>query len=243
MRGQARRNSAIAGAGGQWHVELGAGGRAAAALGRRPGARIERLATLVQVGDDDLRVVLEGVEHAVAVVRVDVDVGDAPEAVTPPQRLDDHAAVVEDAEARGAVARGVVQATDRHEGAAPRSGHDPISRAQARADDGGGGLVHTAKARGVAGIEHAAAELGTALHELDVSTAVEQLQLSDAGRRRVEHRHARAQCALLEVAQEGAIAIGTERVPAREAITSQPLAHGHSRLRDLVYGRLPGAAD
>ena len=69
----------------------------------------------MQVGEDDGRIVLERVVHAVAVVRVDVDVGDALEAMRAAQQLDDDAAIVEHAKARGAVARRVMQAGDRHE--------------------------------------------------------------------------------------------------------------------------------
>ena len=54
---------------------------AAADLVGRAGARIEVAPILVQVGEDDRRVVLERVEHPIAVMRVDVDVGDALQAV------------------------------------------------------------------------------------------------------------------------------------------------------------------
>ncbi len=50
----------VARARGQGHVELGASGGAAAHLRGVPGARIQRLAALVQVGDDDFRIILEG---------------------------------------------------------------------------------------------------------------------------------------------------------------------------------------
>ena len=72
----------------------------AAGLVRGAGARIEVAAVLVDVGEDYVRIGLEGVEHAVTVVRIDVDVGDAPQAVAGPQQLDHDAAVVEDAETR-----------------------------------------------------------------------------------------------------------------------------------------------
>ena len=60
-------------------------------------------------------ILLERVEHAVAVMRVDVDVGDAPDAVQPARGLDRDAAVVEYAEPGRAVARRVMQAADRNE--------------------------------------------------------------------------------------------------------------------------------
>jgi hypothetical protein len=51
---------------------------------RHAGARVEIATVLVQVGEQQVRIVLECVEHAVAVVRVDVDVGDALQPVPAP---------------------------------------------------------------------------------------------------------------------------------------------------------------
>ena len=73
----------------------------------------------MDVREDDVRVVLERVEHAVAVMRIDVHVGDALQPVALAQQLDRDAAIVEHAEPGGAIARGVMQPGDRHE-AAPR---------------------------------------------------------------------------------------------------------------------------
>ena len=95
----------VAGAREQRDVELGALGCARAGLVRPPGARIEKAAVLVDVADEDLGIILEGVEDAVAVVGVDVDIGDAVDVVTRTQDLDGDAAVVEDAEAARAVWR------------------------------------------------------------------------------------------------------------------------------------------
>ena len=91
----------VARAGRQGQVELAAHGRAGADLVRRTGARVQESPVLVRVGEDQRRVVLEGVEDAIAMVRVDVDVGDARQPVLALQHLDDDSDVVEDAEARG----------------------------------------------------------------------------------------------------------------------------------------------
>lgn len=144
------------------------------ALLGRARAGIERLAGLVQVGDDDRRVVLEGVEHAIAMVGIDVDVGDRAQPVPPPQRLDHDATVVEHAEARGAVARRVVQPADRHEGAGARVRHDPLAgQTTRRADHGGRGLVDAATRR-IPTVEAAGTRPGLLAHEVDVGRRMEQ---------------------------------------------------------------------
>jgi len=61
----------------QRHVQLGARRRAPANLGDMAGARIKRLAALVQVGNDHVGIVFEGVVHAIPVMRIDIDVRDA----------------------------------------------------------------------------------------------------------------------------------------------------------------------
>ena len=80
-----------------------------------PGAGIQVAAVLVEVGEQQIRIVLERVEHAVAVMRIDVDVSDALQAMLAAQHLDRDAAIVEHAEAGGVVARRMMQAGDRNE--------------------------------------------------------------------------------------------------------------------------------
>jgi hypothetical protein len=108
----------VAGAGRHRHVELRALGRAAASLRAAARAGIKETAVLVQVGKRDVGVALERVEHAVAVMRVDVDVRDAAQPEDLPRGFDRDAAIVEHAETRGRVARCMVQSADRNECAA-----------------------------------------------------------------------------------------------------------------------------
>ena len=114
----------------------------------------------MQVGEHHRGILLEGVEHAVAVMRVDVDVADALQARALEQ-LDGHAAVVEHAEAGGAIARRVVQSRDGHEGAPAFAPHDRLHGAQGGADHVGGGFVHAAEGRRIAGIEKSATTHGS----------------------------------------------------------------------------------
>ncbi len=81
----------VAGPGSERQVELGAFRGAASGLVDAAGAGIEELAVLVDIDRDYVRIVFELVEHPVAMVHVDVHVGDAPHAVLGAQRLDEHA--------------------------------------------------------------------------------------------------------------------------------------------------------
>jgi len=87
----------VARTGWQRQVEFRAERRADAGFLRHPGAGVEIAAVLVQIREQQVRVVLECVEHAVAVVRVDVNVGDTLHPVPAPEHFDRHAAVVENA--------------------------------------------------------------------------------------------------------------------------------------------------
>ncbi len=102
-------------------VELGARGGAAPGFLRATRARVEVTAVLVDVGEDQVRIALESVIDAVAVMGIDIHVSNALQAVIPAQHFHRHAAVVENAETRGPAARGVMQPGDGNE-RAPRAG-------------------------------------------------------------------------------------------------------------------------
>src|SRR5205814_528512 len=146
------------------------------AVQARAGAREAVAPVRVQVGGHHRRILLEYVEHAVAVMRVDVHVTDALQALAL-QELDRHAAVVEHAEVGRALARRVVQSRDRHEGPATLPPHDRLHGAQRGADHAGRRPVHAAERRGVAGVEKALTALRALAHELEVGGAVERAQL------------------------------------------------------------------
>ena len=140
-------------------------------------AGIEKAAVLVQVGEQHVGILLERVEHAVAVMRVDVDVGDAANAVEPARGFDRDAAVVEDAEARGDVARRVMQPADRNERAPNGPRDDRGQRLERAADDVRRGFVDAGERRRVAGVEQAAAALRQLDDAIDVRRRVEVLEL------------------------------------------------------------------
>ena len=124
-----------------------------------------------------LGVLLERVEHAVAMMRVDVDVGHAANAVEPPRGFDRDAAVVEDAKPGRAVARRVMQAADRNERAARGPRDDRRERLERAADDARRGFVDAGERRRVAGVEQAAAARRQLDDAIDVRGRVEVLEL------------------------------------------------------------------
>ena len=85
------RECLIARAGRKRDVELGTFGLASSRFVRVTGARVQEPPVLVDVREDQVRIVLVSVEHAVAMVDVDVDVGHAPHCIHRAQRLDHHA--------------------------------------------------------------------------------------------------------------------------------------------------------
>jgi hypothetical protein len=99
----------------QRDVELASLGRTLADFVRKAALREVVAAILVDVGEDDGRVGLERIKHAVAVMRVDIHVGDAFQAIFLLQDLDGHAGVVEHAKTGSGVGHAVVQAGDGHE--------------------------------------------------------------------------------------------------------------------------------
>ena len=67
----------------QFDVELGAGGGARASLVGAPAAGKQRATVLMQVGDDYPRVGFKAVEHPIAMMGVDIDIGDPLDAMPP----------------------------------------------------------------------------------------------------------------------------------------------------------------
>ena len=149
-------------------------------------------------------------------MRVDIDVGDALQAVELAQILRGDAAVVEHAETGGAVARGVVKPGDRHERTLRIAVHDRVNRRQRRADDRGCRVEDTGQRRRVAAVEVATPLLRLMRHEVDVVSGVEQQQLVDGRLSRHSELDRAAQRLGFEFLVEHVVPVETERVRAAE---------------------------
>src|SRR5690606_29201264 len=148
-----------------------------ARLVREARAGEERPRRLVDADGQHAGVVVEGGLDAVAVVDVDVDVGDALGAVLQQPR-DRDGGVVVDAEPAGGAGQRVVQAAGDVEGVLGAPGPHRLGRGDGRARDQGGRVVHADEHRVVGGAEPVA-ELGEpgragVLHRRDVGLLVDE---------------------------------------------------------------------
>ncbi len=142
----------VAGAGRQGHVDGRADGVRPAEVDRRARAGEEELARLVQRDGEHARVVPEHALDAVAVVDVDVDVGD-PLGALVEQPPDPDGDVVVDAEPARPVGHRVVEAAGDVRAVQRRAAPHLPERLEARAHHVGGRLVHAAEHRHVVGPE------------------------------------------------------------------------------------------
>ena len=209
----------IVGAGRQRDIELGADGNAAARLLARARAGIEKPAVLVQVGEGELGILLEGIEHTVAVVRIDVDVGDAHDAVVPPRGLDGDTAIVEYAKARGRVAPRMMQSADRNESARNATRDDAVERLERTADDRASRLENPRKCGRVAVVEPARPHRRELHDAIDIARRVEHFELRSRRRARRDELKLAKRGRSLELASKRIMAIRTERVPGRKSIS------------------------
>ena len=199
-------------------IQLGAGGQTLAGLLGRAGAGIQVPPVLVNIGEQQIGIVIERVEHPVPMMGVDIDVGDAFEAMAGTQLFDGDPAIVEDTEAGGPVARRMMQPRDGHEGAPASARHERFDGHQGGTDDRTRGIENAAKGRRVSAIEKTVPVQGLLLHELDVLRAVEGGQFRKACRaRRCMHDLAR-QPLSRQFPDEALVAIRAEGVAVAKPI-------------------------
>ena len=170
----------VGGRGGQGQVGHGAAGRPLADLVGEAGAGEQVAARLVQRQGQDPGLVREDGLDPVAVVDVDVQVGDPLHALVE-QPGDRHRRVVVDAEAAGPVGHGVVEPAGRGERVQGLAGADGLGRGHGGPADPGRRLVHPGEGRVVAGPE---AEAGRPLPvpgRLDPGQVVELVHPGQVG--------------------------------------------------------------
>ena len=213
-----QRKFCVVGAGGQRHVQLGPARRAGAGLISGAGPRVQEATILVNIGKQGVRIILETVEHAVAVVRVDVDISDALHVVALAQVLDRDAAVIEDTESRCAAACRVVQTGDRDERARVVVVHQLVNGAQHRAHHGRSGVVDPGHGGRIAIVQPAAADGRHARYFVNVIRRVKQgefigerLAWMAIGNRIPEPR-------FFQFRMERIMTIGAERVRVAESV-------------------------
>ena len=181
----------VRGARRQGHVHRRAQRLRPAGVSREAGPWEQHLARLVQGDREHPGVVVEDALHAVAVVHVDIDVGDPLRAVRQ-QPSDRDSNVVVDAESTHPVRHRMVQTTGDVGGVVDLAGPHLAGRLDAGADDVAGRLVHPGEGRVVVAAQ-AARQVGEggvgagAHHRLDHRRVVHRDQVV---LRRVRGRHA-----------------------------------------------------
>ncbi len=172
--------------GGQGNVDAVAGARATAAFVDEAGAGEEGAAVLVEGDGEHAVVVVEGVLYPVAVVDVDVDVGNAQPLLQQP--VDGYGRVVEDAEAGGEVGAAVMQTAAVAEGDVAVAADQELGGLQSAAHFQPFGVDHAGKDGIVAGAEivsgggHAGLAGAEGAHGVDVVSGMEEGQLVVGGR-------------------------------------------------------------
>ncbi len=184
----------------------------------------------MQIGEDQLRIGLERIEHPIAMMRVDVDIGDPRQAVPRPQQLDRDAAVVEHAEAGGGIATRVVQAGDRHEATARTAFHDRLGGLQRRPDDVARGLEDAAIGRRIPTIEVALPGGGTLAHAGDVLGCMESQKFLARSQHGSPDVDPAVQATGLELPIERAMTIGAEGVAFTETVPGELFAGDHQNI-------------
>src|SRR5262245_54571971 len=110
-------------------------------------------------------------------MHVDVDVGDAADAVLRAQGVDHASQIVEHAEPGGAAAARVVHAADRLKRAPRLARHDAVQALERASGDRGGSLQYSGKGRRVAVVQVPGADLRARLDPFHVLRLVEAQQL------------------------------------------------------------------
>ena len=224
-RSHAAKNSSSPAPGGSGRLSFVPAAASRPVFAPVPGAGIQEPPVLVDVDHDQLRIGFVRVVDAVAVVHVDVDVADAPDAEARTQALDDDAEVVEHAEARGAAPPGVMQAPDRLEAAHRVAGHDPLQALERGAGDHRTAIVDAGECRRVAVVQIALADRRAQLHPAHVLGGVEALELGRRRQTRRRNRDPLVEAAADRLRQERALAVEAQRMAVRKAVLSEQFAH------------------
>ncbi len=182
----------------------------------RPG--IQHATVLMDIGEQQIGIVLETVEHAVAVMRVDIDIGHPPQTVSPAQELDHDAAVVVDAEPGGVLSAGMVQSRDRHESSPERAVHDPLHRRDRCPDDSRARDIDTRHRGRIAIVQEPVAGRAALGHEVEIVGRVEGEQLASVGRICRGQRDPSGHAAILQLGMEGVVTVRAERVTVPEPV-------------------------
>ena len=175
-------------------------------------SRVQVPSVLVDIGKDQVGVILKSVENAITMMRVDIDVGDAPQSVLPAQVLSRDSAIIENTESGSAITRRVMKSGNWNKCALVVAMHDFVNSAQDCADNSRSRVVDSFDGGRITIIKVALADSRQARHLVNVVSGMEQGELINQSRTRMTVVYAVAQSGLVELIVEDVMAIGAERV-------------------------------
>ena len=228
---------AIPRAGRHRDIELEPLALAGAGFRCRTGPGIKIAAVLVEIGKNEPGPVGKSVIHTVAMMRIDIDIGDALETPAPMQLLDQHTAIVKHTKTGSRRSRSVVQAGDGHEPPVHFAIDDRTRRFENRAHHTGSNLVHARECRRIAQIQVTGAGLRQLTDLRQVTGAVKTAQLIVAGLPNGRAPKAIQQTLPLQRIHEHIVAIVTKWMVIAKTISRDLLANRQAY--PLIHRPLP----
>ena len=200
-------------------IELGALCPPLAGLVRMSGARIQVAAVFVDIGKYQVGVVFETVEHTVAMVGVDIHIGDAFQTKILAQVFCRHTTVVEHAEPGSPIARRMMQSGDRHKSTFVVIVHDFVNGTKHCANDRRGRVVDTFDRRCIATVEPPFARNGHPRHLVDVFGRVKKRQLVHERGTRVTQVDMSIEPGCIELGVKNIMAVEAKRMRITKAVS------------------------
>jgi len=178
----------------------------------------------VYVCEDQHRIVLEAVKNAVAMMCIDIDIGDALKAMILAQVLDRDAAIVEYTKACRVPAPRMMQSGYWHKRALRLSGHNRIDGRQRGPDDIGSRIENSRVCRRIAVIEKADAILGSLRHQINVFRRMKKGEFVDAGAPRLGILNGGSELCACEFCLKSIMPIDAERVLIAKSIVGKGIS-------------------
>lgn len=217
----------VSGARRQWNIQLRPRGETFAGFTCRAGARIQESTIFMDIGEQQIRVVLEPVKHTISVMRIDIHVGNALQIVMVSKVFDGNPAVVEDTKSGSMVAPGMMQTGNWNESPLRVTLHYGIDGSQRRTNHVRCNLEDAGKCRGITAIEKSTSFRRFLRHKIDVLGRMKQRELVNAGSSRYGVLNGVTETGPCEFIVEHFVAIGAERVTVTETVASKLLAPEH----------------
>ncbi|GMQ87569.1 MAG: hypothetical protein BMS9Abin08_0773 [Gammaproteobacteria bacterium] len=211
----------IVGTGRHRNIQFGTGSRTATGFFHSTGPGIEVAAIFVEIHKHKIRVVLEGVEHAIAVMCIDINVGDALNSILPAQCFDGDPAIVEHTKTGGGITARMVQTGDGYECLPATCADNIVQCREYRTYHRARSFKDSPKCRGVTGIEITEAGQRLLLYLLDVALLLKAQNLGFSGLYGFANIHLAVQTELLQTRPERIHTIRSERMSLTKTIGSQ----------------------